>query len=79
MKDLGALAFISGIIGVSIALGAACALFSHWLTLLFWRIGATETPAAWVAYGLTLCVLAFVMFTVGGRLTMGEWFWNERE
>lgn len=59
-------------VALAILVGIVCALFSHWLTLVFSRIGATEPPAAYLAYIITFLLLVFAVTGVMNRINPGR-------
>lgn len=73
--DFEALAFIALVTAFACIVGMVAALLSHWLTLAFYRLGATESPAQYLAYVITFCLVVFVIGAVGNRLTTNRWPW----
>lgn len=61
---------------ICLVIGATLALFSHWLTGVFWRLGATESPAAWLAYLITAFLGIVVFGSMFHYAVQGEWPWE---
>lgn len=75
-EDAIAIGWAAFFIVATILAGLACAVLSHWLCDVFARAGAVELPAQFLAYLVTACLLVFVVFTAGVRVTEKSWWFR---
>lgn len=75
-RELEGLAILLGLVLACIVVGGTCAILGHYLTGVFYRMGATEYPAVVTAYVVTALAVGLVVGSAGGRVVMGRWWWN---
>lgn len=70
IEGCGVLALL---IGIGALEGTLVVFAGHNLTRALWSLGATEAPAAWVAYAIALGVVVWGQITVWQRIEHGTW------
>jgi len=77
-EDIGSLAILFCFALAAVLVGLFVAMTGHWLSGVMYRLGATEYPASWIAYGLSAVAWIIIGLSVGGRVVNGSWWWRDQ-